>query len=194
MPKKRGTNVGQRRIRIIGGRFRGRRIDVEDRDGLRPTPDRLRETLFNWLGHDVSGADCLDLFAGSGAVGIEALSRGADKVTFVEADTAAMNTLSQNLARLGCMDQVELRKTDAVRFLRRADRRWDIVFLDPPFQSHLLEPLLKWFSTGQNLGEGALVYVEHETTAPPAFPTNLQPLKRSRVGASTGSLLRLGDQ
>ncbi|HEV7478388.1 MAG TPA: 16S rRNA (guanine(966)-N(2))-methyltransferase RsmD, partial [Burkholderiales bacterium] len=116
------------RVRIIGGAHRGRRIAVPDRPGLRPTPDRVRETLFNWLGQRLDGLACLDLFAGSGALGFEAASRGAARVVMVENDRAAFESLKKSLAVIGAR-QVELVFADAFDFLRASQDGFDIVFL-----------------------------------------------------------------
>ena len=133
------------RIRISGGEWRSRLIKVADNvQGLRPTPDRVRVTLFNWLGHDLSGLTCLDLFAGSGILGFEAASRGAAKVTFIEQDQNAFKALQQNVASLGG-DQLELMRADALKFAATAVQPYDLVFLDPPYHQGWLEriaPLL----------------------------------------------------
>lgn len=119
-------------VRIIGGAWRSRRIRFAPRPGLRPTPDRVRETLFNWLGQDLGGQSCLDLFAGSGALGFEAASRGAARVLMVERDAQALRALQSNreLLRAG---SVEVLRADALEFLARCSERFDVVFLDPPF-------------------------------------------------------------
>jgi 16S rRNA (guanine966-N2)-methyltransferase len=120
-------------IRIIGGRWRGRKIALRPGAALRPTPNRVRETLFNWLSPYVAGARCLDLFAGSGALGIEALSRGADSATFVESSTAVARALDTALGRLGASASVIC--ADALEYVHNsADARFDIVFLDPPYE------------------------------------------------------------
>ncbi|HZN27102.1 MAG TPA: 16S rRNA (guanine(966)-N(2))-methyltransferase RsmD [Burkholderiales bacterium] len=119
-------------MRIVGGAWRSRRIRFAPHASLRPTPDRVRETLFNWLGQDLTGFTCLDLFAGSGALGFEAASRGAKHVVMVERDRAAYAALERNKAALEA-DQVELARADALEFLRRDRTEYDVIFLDPPF-------------------------------------------------------------
>lgn len=119
-------------VRIIGGAWRSRRIRFPDRPGLRPTPDRVRETLFNWLGQDLAGRDCLDLYAGSGALGFEAASRGARRVVMVERDAAASRALQANREALA-VTTVEVIRADALEFLKNHRDRYDVVFLDPPF-------------------------------------------------------------
>ncbi len=154
-------------IRIIGGRFRGRRLRFPPAAGLRPTTDRLRETLFNWLQAPIGGARCLDLFAGSGALGLEALSRGAGFVTFVEAAPAVARRLQENLRLLGVEEAAEVRRADARRLLRRPPSRpYDLVFLDPPFALDLLPALCRELEAGGWLAPGAWIYLEQERRRP----------------------------
>lgn len=127
------------RVRIVGGVHRSRVLKFPAVSGLRPTPDRVRETLFNWLGQDLTGLSCCDLFAGSGALGFEAVSRGAKKVVMVETDARAFQALRQNAQLLACTACVELVRRDALEFVREAPSAFDVVFLDPPFDSGLLE-------------------------------------------------------
>lgn len=126
------------RVRIVGGQWRSRLLPVADVPGLRPTPDRVRETLFNWLGQDLEGLHCLDLFAGTGILGFEAASRGAAAVTLVEQNARALDALHKAAASLHAA-QVEIVRGDAVRFLQNSGRRFDIVFLDPPYRQGLLK-------------------------------------------------------
>src|SRR5690349_15508049 len=139
------NSTGARRpgiLRIVGGKFRSRRLRVADRPGLRPTPDRVRETLFNWLGQNLAGLACLDLYAGSGALGFEAASRGAARVVLVERDRVAAAALEKSRAELGAA-QVEIFAGDADAYLRRSRERFDVVFLDPPFRQNAVPPLLE---------------------------------------------------
>ena len=136
MRGKRGSGPGT--LRIIGGRWRGRRVPVSDQPGLRPTPDRIRETLFNWLQPVISGAHCLDLFAGSGALALEALSRGAAEVVAVERNEVAFIGLRKVADQFGAIG-LEPVQVDACAYLRRMARPFDVVFLDPPFDSDLLD-------------------------------------------------------
>src|SRR5262245_48706510 len=130
-------------LRVIGGSLRGRKWRVADAPGLRPTPDRVRETLFNWLAPHLSGRRVLDLFAGSGALAFEALSRGAATATLVEQDRAALGLLRETAARFG-LSAVRIEGGDAIAFLRSQPAgAFDVVFLDPPFQSGLLAPALR---------------------------------------------------
>jgi 16S rRNA (guanine966-N2)-methyltransferase len=132
MTRNREQVRGQNRVRVIGGAWRSRVIVFPDQQDLRPTPDRVRETLFNWLGQDLTGLRCLDLFAGSGALGFEAASRGAQPVTMIERERAAHAALETNRKLLGAA-QVEIVRADALDFLRGTRGVYDVVFLDPPF-------------------------------------------------------------
>ena len=147
------------RIRIVGGTLRSRLIDVSTVKGLRPTPDRVRETLFNWLGQGLRGKCCLDLFAGSGALGFEAASRWAEKVTMVEQDAVAFGALQSNAKTLQAA-RVQLVRGDALKFAHSAGPSHDVVFLDPPYRAGWVEkmaPLLPGLLT-----EDGVVYVEAE--------------------------------
>ena len=150
-------------VRIIAGAWRRRVLHFPDALGLRPTPDRVRETLFNWLGQDLSGWNCLDLFAGSGALGFEAASRGAERVVLVDAAAKVVAALADNARQIGIESRLEIVRADAVKFassLRSAGARFDLVFLDPPYRQGWLDrlaPLLSDLLTA----DGAL-YVEAE--------------------------------
>jgi 16S rRNA (guanine966-N2)-methyltransferase len=169
-------------VRIIAGRWRGRRLRFPDGCDIRPTPDRVRETLFNWLQPNIEGARCLDLFAGSGALGIEALSRGADSAVLVERNPCVATYLQATLAALGA-SAGEVRKLDAQAFLRSAGQPFDLVFLDPPFAQAALEPLLTALAGRGRLAPGALVYIEHAARdGLPALPAGLEPWRSKRAG------------
>lgn len=181
---KAGGGAGQ--LRIIGGRWRGRRLTVLRQDGLRPTSDRIRETLFNWLGARVEGARCLDGFAGSGALGFEAASRGAGEVVLIEQQAAAARALTLHSRLLGAT-QVSVQAADLLRWLRSAPPRpFDICFLDPPFQSGLLTATLATLRGGAAQGwlaPGALVYLESDRrTAMPELPAGWTWLRQKRAG------------
>lgn len=164
MPRTVGKKTALRRasppnrLRIIGGRWRGTRIAFPPLAAIRPSPDRVRETLFNWLQQPIVGARCLDLFAGSGALGLEALSRAAAHVAFVDREPQVGRHLRQTLERLGSNDATVVVE-DAQRFLLREPHAFDIVFLDPPFASGLLEDVCNRLEQGW-LAPGAYVYVE----------------------------------
>jgi 16S rRNA (guanine966-N2)-methyltransferase len=171
-----------RTLRIIGGSWRGRRLRFPPSSEIRPTPDRVRETLFNWLSSRVPGARCLDLFAGSGALGLEALSRGAAHVTFVERDPIAAREIAARLAEWGA-PAAGVERTDARAFLERTPAApFDIVFLDPPFASGLLEGAAARLEHGGWLADGALIYVESPAEAPPLVPPLWRALKAKRAG------------
>ena len=173
------------RVRIIGGEHRRRRIDVPSRPELRPTPDRVRETLFNWLGQDLSGLECLDLFAGSGALGFEAASRGARRVVMVERDRPALAALRRNRQLLG-VTQVEIVEGDALEYLRGANARFDVVFLDPPFRQNLLPEALRRLP--RVLAPAARVYAESPRLLEPSPPW--LPLRQGRAGKVSYQLLQ----
>jgi 16S rRNA (guanine966-N2)-methyltransferase len=173
-----------RTLRIIGGTWRGRRLRFPPSQDIRPTPDRVRETLFNWLAARVPGARCLDLFAGSGALGLEALSRGAAHLTFVECDPGAARAIAARLEEWGAHG-AQVEKIDARRFLDAAPAQpFDIVFLDPPFASTLLEESAARLEQGGWLASDALIYVERPADSEPqgALPQSWTPLKAKRAG------------
>ncbi len=180
-------------IRLIAGQWRGRKLPVRDVLGLRPTTDRVKETLFNWLAPHLAGSRCLDLFAGSGSLGFEALSRHASHVTMVERDKGAAGQLLANLQLLQCQ-QARVLQQDALQLLAGAaetvDRApFDIVFLDPPFRQDLLTPACTLLEAGGWLAEGALIYVEREQEAqPPRLPGNWHLLKDKQAGQVTYQL------
>lgn len=159
-------------IRIIAGRCRGRRLQVPPGDGLRPTPERLRETLFNWLQADLAGARVLDLFAGSGALGLEAWSRGAVALTLVEQDPAHLRILRQNAAACGVPPQA-VQHADALAWLRGPVQSFDLVFLDPPYGQGLIATSAALLEQGQWLAPQALIYVELEAALAPQLPALL---------------------
>jgi 16S rRNA (guanine966-N2)-methyltransferase len=174
---------GRNSVRIIGGGWRGRRVSFPDIPGLRPTPDRVRETLFNWLQHAIVGARCLDLFAGSGALGLEALSRGAREVVFVEQAVAASRALQEQLIRLGGHVRGQVVEMGAARYLRSPAQAFDIVFLDPPFGRDALAEYVPLLDTGTWLKAEALVYLENEKQAGvPVLPAHWQLLKSKSAG------------
>jgi len=177
----------ENRVRIIGGEHRGRRIAVPDRPGLRPTPDRVRETLFNWLGQRLDGLACLDLFAGSGALGFEAASRGAARVVMVEKDVVAFRGLEQTRSAIGA--NVDLMHGDALRYLETGTERFDVVFLDPPFvQNAGQNALAEVFERlPRRLASRARIYVE--APQPLEAGTAWRELKRARAGQVSYQLL-----
>jgi 16S rRNA (guanine966-N2)-methyltransferase len=158
---KKGSNKGSSNssVRIIGGSMRGRKISFSSGQGLRPTLDRVRETLFNWLAGDINGSICLDLFAGSGALGFEAISRGAEQVYFVDSSSKATNSLSKNISQIG-INNATVKSQTALQFLGANTTEFDLVFLDPPFGKDLLRDCLNGLVP--HIGANTLIYVEQE--------------------------------
>ncbi|MBA3562662.1 MAG: 16S rRNA (guanine(966)-N(2))-methyltransferase RsmD [Gammaproteobacteria bacterium] len=174
---KRGKPPG--RFRVIAGRWRGRRFPIPRLDGLRPTPDRVRETAFNWLQPVIDGACCLDLYAGSGALGVEALSRGARRVVFVERDAQAVASLRNLLSTLDSAD-AEVVRADALAFLDGRPQAFDVVLLDPPFADGFPQRLCTLLETRGWLAAHARIFLEHaRRSAVPPLPANWT-LHRSR--------------
>ena len=169
-------------LRIIGGRWRGTRLNFPAVEAIRPTPDRVRETLFNWLAPTIGGARCLDLFAGSGALGLEALSRGARAVVFVDRDARIGAYLRETLGRLKC-EAAEVRVGDAQRSLAGMQGPFDVVFLDPPFGAGLVPVYLAELASRGMLSPGALVYIESEAEAgEPVLPAGWVLHRTGRAG------------
>ena len=177
----RGNEAGS--LRIIAGKWRSRKLAFPAQQNLRPTPDRVRETLFNWLQADVPGSRCLDLFSGSGALGFEAASRGAATVVMVEQNSTAASALEQNTELLDA-DNIELVVADALTWLtHNPGREFDLVFLDPPYRAGLLAGCCKSLESGQWLAENAKIYVEHAAgDAELLVPDNWVCLKHRRAG------------
>ena len=173
-------------MRIIGGEFRRRLISFPDAEGLRPTPDRVRETLFNWLGQTLHGKTCLDLFAGSGALGFEAASRGAERVDMVEVNRKVFRALQENIEKLGCVN-VFVHAQDGLEFATRDNRRYDVIFLDPPFQSDYLPRLLEILP--ERLNENGMIYVE--TGVAIDVPAPWQTVKAGKAGQVHYRLLQV---
>lgn len=147
-------------VRIIAGQWRGRRLPILDIHGLRPTGDRVRETAFNWLGPKVIGARCLDLFAGSGALGLEALSRGAHSVVFVEQSREALGHLVQSTATWPGIEKADFVRADAIQWLQGPSEGFDLIFVDPPFDAGLAQETLQALAERGWIKDGGLVYLE----------------------------------
>lgn len=170
------------RFRIIGGQWRGRRLQFPASGLLRPTPDRVRETVFNWLNPLIEGARCLDLYAGSGAMGLEALSRGAANCVFVERNRLALDAIRAHAAILGSQN-VEFVNGDAVAYLHRCARNFDVIFLDPPFEENPWEQLLGSIVEDNLLRSGGRLYMERAASAgEPDLPEGLELLRSKRAG------------
>lgn len=176
----------QGQFRIISGEWRSRRLKFVEVEGLRPTTDRVRETVFNWLSAQVHGAKVLDLFAGSGALGFEALSRGASQVDFVELQKPAAKCLKENIELLKANARVY--EQDALAWLEHVsdgtkEQSYDLVFLDPPFRKGLLTEVLERLDQGAMLAPDAWVYLEQESEAPlPTVPASWQLIKQAKAG------------
>ena len=185
------SHAGPRReVRIIGGRWKRSKLPVADRPGLRPTPDRVRETLFNWLGQDLSGWRCLDAFAGTGALGFEAASRGATDVVLLERDAALVARLLASKERLHA-EGVRIERADAVQWMARAaPGAFDLVFLDPPFDMSLAVPAMA--AASRIVAAGGFVYVEAPTPidAEAARASGLEAWRAARAGAVHFHLFR----
>lgn len=177
------------RLRIIGGVWRGRRLSFPDAAGLRPTPDRVRETLFNWLAPMIEGACCLDLFAGSGMLGLEALSRGAGRVVMVDSDAAVIARLHEHIATLHASG-AQVVHADARRYLQHPPREgFDIVFLDPPFRRDLVAPCCELLEHSGWLKPGARIYIETESELPLAGLPQTWHISRSKTAGQVNYYL-----
>jgi 16S rRNA (guanine966-N2)-methyltransferase len=178
--------ANRNRVRIIGGEWRSRLLRFPPAAHLRPTPDRVRETLFNWLGQRLDGLECLDLFAGSGALSFEALSRGAARAVMVETDRAVAQALRDNAKSLGA-EGAEVVQRDALSYLMHASDAFDVAFVDPPFASDLARRAMDQLPP--RLRPGARVYVESAT--PLALPPPWTALREDRAGAVRYALYEL---
>lgn len=155
------SSAGRNQLRIISGEWRGRKLPFPDGEGLRPTGDRMRETLFNWLSFDLYSRRVLDLFAGSGALGLEALSRGAKSAVFLDNHPGVVRQMRENLQTLKC-DQAEVFQGEALSWIATHEDRFDLIFLDPPFGKGLLAPVCQGLEQQKRLNDGALIYLEAE--------------------------------
>jgi 16S rRNA (guanine966-N2)-methyltransferase len=167
-------------IRIIGGHYRGKKLSVVDLEGLRPTPDRVRETVFNWLMHDIHGARCLDAFAGSGALGLEACSRGAAEVVFLEQAAKAHAHLQKVITQFA-EARLKVVRTDALMYLQQSSEQFDLIFLDPPFQHNYLPQCIQLLAHSNILRAGGLIYLETDHL-PELNPTHWKQIKLKQSG------------
>lgn len=176
------TNKSTSHIRIIAGKHRGRKLPVLDAQGLRPTTDRVKETVFNWLMPYVQDSVCLDCFAGAGSLGFEALSRGAEKVTMLELNNTAAQQLSANKTLLNA-DNIDIHHTDAIQYLSSVGEQYNLVFIDPPFRQGLAQQSIDKLAGNNWLAENAIIYVEIESEASaPQVPSHWQLLKEKSAG------------
>jgi 16S rRNA (guanine966-N2)-methyltransferase len=165
--------VKQSTLRIIGGQWRGRKLAFTPAEGLRPTADRVRETLFNWLAPSIRGARCLDLFAGSGALGLEALSRGAAWCDFVDTSATAIRQIEHHLQTLQAGAQARCHARPALAFLQESPGSHDIVFIDPPFGKHLVDPACEQLASSNRVAAGGFIYIETAVRDPaPRVPAD----------------------
>jgi len=184
MAKRKQSGKSQSgRLRIVAGNWRSRLLDIASVEGLRPTSERVRETLFNWLVPRIHGSSCLDLYAGTGALGLEALSRGAASAVFVEKSGVAARQLEKNVGVLNATNATVLHQ-DALDYLNsNPSQSFDIVFLDPPFAADLLDETCRLLAKQQLLAEGALVYLEQDRSkAEPVLPDGWQVQKNKTAG------------
>lgn len=179
---KKPNHAGSGQIRIIGGQWRGRKLPVPESPGLRPTTDRVRETLFNWLAPSIVDASCLDCFAGSGALGLEALSRYAANATLLEMERSVAQQLQKNLATLKASN-AKVVHTNTLAFLAQSGTPHQIVFVDPPFRQGLLEETLRLLENNGWLSDEALIYIESEVeNGLPPVPTNWHSYREKVAG------------
>ncbi|ATW42463.1 16S rRNA (guanine(966)-N(2))-methyltransferase RsmD [Glaesserella parasuis] len=179
-------------VRVIAGLWRGRKLPVLNAEGLRPTTDRVKETLFNWLMMDIAGSRCLDCFAGSGSLGIEALSRQAQAVVFLEKFADAANQLKKNLVSLKA-ENGKVIQTDTLQFLaqKNSEMPFDLVFVDPPFHQGFVPQVLTALEQNGWLAENALIYVETEKNhSPLVLPEHWQVIKEKTAGQVVSRLVR----
>ena len=191
-PKNKSSST----LRIIGGQWRSRKLQLIDAPGMRPTPDRIRETLFNWLQNDINGAKCLDLFAGSGALGLEALSRGASDVVFIEKNKTVASQLKANLQLL--KSEIGIINEDALAYLSALpdleQKSFDTIFLDPPYRKGLLESSLKLLNEKSLIHSHTLIYIEHEAEESLDWGIfGLEIIKQSNAGQVHSFLARSND-
>jgi 16S rRNA (guanine966-N2)-methyltransferase len=182
----------QNQLRIIGGKWRSRKLSFPDIKGLRPTPDRIRETLFNWLAPIIRDSSCLDLFAGSGVLGFEALSRGAKEVIFVDESRRVIEQISANQQLLNCQAKTYCLK--AKDYLHQTTQSFDTIFLDPPFQQNLLEPICQLIHEKQLIKTNGHIYIEHKAKLKQLnLPANWQITKQKQAGNVTYLLILITD-
>jgi 16S rRNA (guanine966-N2)-methyltransferase len=177
-----GRPAPRNTLRIIGGEWRGRRLRFPPIEAIRPTPDRVRETLFNWLQAITPGSRCLDLFAGSGALGLEALSRGAREVVFVDVEAKVCHHLQEVLRDLGC-NRGRVVHADAERYLGRPEEPFDVIFIDPPFRESAVPEICRRIEAGDLLKPGGYAYLEAAAAeGVPALPAGWRLLRSKRAG------------
>ncbi len=181
------------KLRIIGGKYKGRQIRFTAAEGLRPTAERIRETLFNWLQIHIETSNCLDLFAGSGALGFEALSRGAKKVVFVESNRKAASMIKQTLAQLSSINDAVINQ-EATSYLTKCEQKFEIVFLDPPYKSELLQKSIDALHLHSLIKINGWAYIEYaEHSDPPEVPDTWELYRSTKAGDAKACLYRVSD-
>jgi len=189
MASRKTTQASPAQLRIIAGRWRGRKLPIADVPGLRPTGDRIRETLFNWLVGDLVGARVLDLFSGAGSLGLESLSRGAAALTLIEQHPTAAKQLHHNLDLLDANSDAVLIQRDAIRWLEQGtDTPFDLVFIDPPFSQNLWQASFEKLEAGGYLASGSAIYIECERERILQIPQNWQLHRQKQAGQVCFSL------
>ena len=192
--KQSSTSAGE--IRIIGGKFKGRKLKVHDKEGLRPTTDRLKETVFNWLMLDVRGATVLDCFAGAGSLGFEAISRGAESLTCIEKDKQAANQLKANCAVLKADTQISVLQGDFFAKTQQLSEPFDLVFIDPPFHKGMAEKTIESLFNQNLISTDSIVYLEQEANSDFSIDTSefaekFDMLKEKKAGQVLAQLYRV---
>lgn len=182
-------------IRIIGGQWKGRRLKVHNKDGLRPTTDRLKETVFNWLMLDIRGSRVLDCFAGAGSLGFEAMSRGASSLTCIEKDKTAAQQLKNNCEVLGAAQTIAVKQGDFFSVIKNVQGTYDLVFIDPPFHKSMTQKTFTLLLEQQLLADDALIYLEQEASSPfdivkSDYVSNFEVIKDKQAGQVRAQLLR----
>lgn len=192
--KQSSSSAGE--IRIIGGKFKGRKLKVHDKEGLRPTTDRLKETLFNWLMMDIRNAKVLDCFAGAGSLGFEAISRGAESLICIEKDRQAASQLKVNCGALNADTQISVLQGDFFAKAKQLSGPFDLVFIDPPFHKGLAAQTIKSLFDDGLVSEGSIVYLEQESSsdfsiAASEFADRFELLKEKKAGQVLAQLFRI---
>ncbi len=192
---KTGAAGARNQLRIIGGDWRGRKLVFPDLPGLRPTPDRVRETLFNWLMPTIRNARCLDLFAGSGALGLEALSRGAAEVVLVDSQAQVITGLQQNIDLLQAAERARLQQREALQYLQSLTDRFDLIFLDPPYHQGLLQPCIdRLYELDALNRQGYLYFEASRDEMQPSLPAAWTIHRQKSAGQIAYYLVRYADQ
>ena len=186
------ANVKSGRVRIIGGKWKRRLITFPANRSLRPSPDAVRETLFNWINADLAGAHCLDLFAGSGVLGFEAVSRGAKSAVLVESDARACRSIQENTRLLGAEPEIQIYRGRAESYLAHTDQQFDLVFMDPPFAAILVGEICGALDANGLCATGAKIYIESaKSNLPLPIPSSWNIIRESTRGSVQSTLVQV---